>query len=101
MLIVMGAGLIGMLFEAFLPRGRRHLAQVILAAAGIVVAFVALVVLAVDNRTVTMGGSVVIDGMSLFLIGALLLFGLLGVLTFAEKFGDDRPDAFTPMGASV
>ena len=63
MLIVMGAGLIGMLFEAFLPRGRRHLAQVILAAAGIVVAFVALVVLAVDNRTVTMGGSVVIDGM--------------------------------------
>jgi len=101
MLIVMGAGLIGMLFEAFLPRGRRHSAQVILAAAGIVVAFVALVVLAVDNRTVTMGGSVVIDGMSLFLIGALLLFGLLGVLTFAEKFGDDRPDAFTPMGASV
>lgn len=101
MIIVMVGGLIGVLIEAFVPRRSRHTVQVILALATIVAAFVALATIAADNRTVTMGGSVVIDGMSLFLMGSLLVFGLLGMLTFAEKFGSDRPDAFTPMGASV
>ena len=54
-----------------------------------------------DNQTKTLGGSVVVDGMTLFLQGSLLLFGLLGILTMAEKFGGDRPDAFTPMGAAI
>lgn len=101
MLVVMAGGLIGIVVEAFVPRRRRHTVQVALSVVALVAAFVALVTLTVDNRVKTLGGSVVMDGMSVFLQGSLIVFGLLGVLTMAEKFGGDRPDAFTPMGAAV
>ena len=101
MLVVMAGGLIGIVVEAFVPRRRRHSVQVALSVVALVAAFVALVTLTVDNRVKTLGGSVVMDGMSVFLQGSLIVFGLLGVLTMAEKFGGDRPDAFTPMGAAV
>lgn len=101
LVIVMAAGLLGVVVEAFVPRRSRHIAQVVLALVGLVAAFVALVTLAVDNRTVTLGGSVVIDGMAVFMMGSLLIFGVLGVLTFAEKLGGEHPDAFTPMGAAI
>jgi len=101
MVIVIAGALIGILVEAFVPRRQRHAVQVWLSIGAVVVAFAALVTLTVDNRVKTLGGSIVMDGMSVFLQGSLLIFGLLGVLTFAEKFGGDRPDAFTPMGASI
>ena len=37
--------------------------------------------------TVTLGGSVVIDGVSVFLMGALLLLSTISVLVMAERFG--------------
>ena len=49
----------------------------------------------------TLGGSVVVDGVSVFLIGALLLMAALSVLIMAERFGGVGSDAFTPMGAST
>ena len=101
LLVVMAGGLIGIVVEAFVPRRRRHSVQVALSVVALVAAFLALVTLTVDNRVKTLGGSVVMDGMSVFLQGSLIVFGLLGVLTMAEKFGGDRPDAFTPMGAAV
>ena len=42
-----------------------------------------------------------IDGPALFMQGAILLMGVLGVLTMAERFGGVGPDAFTPSGAST
>lgn len=101
MLLVIAGGLIGVVVEAFVPRGRRHVVQVALSVLAVVAAFVALVTLTVDNQVKTLGGSVVVDGMTVFLQGTLLVFGLLGILTMAEKFGGDRPDAFTPMGAAI
>ena len=101
MLIVITGALLGVVVEAFVPRGRRHQVQVVLSVLTIVVAFVALVTVTVDNQVKTMGGSVVVDGMTVFLQGTLLVFGLLGILTMAEKFGGDRPDAFTPLGAAT
>ena len=101
MLLVIAGGLIGIVVEAFVPRGRRHVVQVALSVLAVVAAFVALVTVAVDNQVKTLGGSVVVDGMTVFLQGTLLVFGLLGILTMAEKFGGDRPDAFTPMGAAI
>ncbi|MDO5502013.1 MAG: NADH-quinone oxidoreductase subunit NuoN [Actinomycetia bacterium] len=101
MLIVMAGGLIGVLIEAFVPRRHRHDLQVGIALVTLVAAFGALITVTVNNRVATIGGSVVMDGMSVFLHGTLLIFGLLAVLTFAEKFGSDRPDAFTPMGAAI
>jgi NADH-quinone oxidoreductase subunit N len=101
MLAIMAGGLIGILIEAFVPRRSRHSAQVALSVVAIVAGFAALVTVTLDNQVKTLGGSVVMDGMSVFLQGSLLVFGLLGVLTMAEKFGGDRPDAFTPMGAAI
>ena len=39
-LIVLGVAVLGVLVEAFLPRGRRYVVQVVLAVAGLVAAFV-------------------------------------------------------------
>jgi len=101
MLVVVGGALIGVLVEAFAPRRVRHQVQVVLTTLTLLVAFVVLVVVSREEMTVTLGGSVVIDGVSVFLMGALLLLSAIGVLVMAERFGGVGSDAFTPMGAST
>ena len=101
MLVVVAGALIGVVVEAFAPRRSRHGIQVGLAVITLLAAFVALVVWSRDSLTVTLGGSVVIDGVSVFLMGALLLLAAMSVLIMAERFGGVGSDAFTPMGAST
>ncbi len=110
MLIVFGTGLVGVLVEAFAPRSSRHVTQVSLAVAGLVASAVA-VVAASSHEGLTMGltdgatnrqlFALAIDGPALFMQGAIVLMGILGVLTMAERFGGTGPDAFTPSGAST
>jgi NADH-quinone oxidoreductase subunit N len=101
MLVVVAGALVGVLVEAFAPRRRRHGIQVWLTTGTLVLAFVLLVVFSRDAMTVTLGGSVAVDGVSLFLQGALLLLAVISVLIMAERFGGVGSDAFTPMGAST
>ena len=101
MLVVVAGALLGVLVEAFAPRRSRHGIQVGLTSLTIAAAFVALVVWSRDSQTVTLGGSVVIDGVSVFLMGGLLLLALISVLVMAERFGGVGADAFTPMGSST
>ncbi len=101
MLIVALGALVGVVVEAFAPRRRRHPVQVWLTTLTLVGAFVALVVWSRESMTVTLGGSVVVDGVSVFLMGALLLLSAMSVLVMAERFGGVGADAFTPMGAST
>ncbi|WP_353952751.1 NADH-quinone oxidoreductase subunit NuoN [Knoellia sp. S7-12] len=101
MLIIVGAALVGVLVEAFAPRQSRHIIQVTLALAALVVAFAVLALVSVDNQSVTAGGSIVVDGPALFMQGTLLVFSVLGVLTMSERFGGRSADAFTPMGAAT
>ena len=101
MLVVVAGALVGVLGEAFAPRRRRHGIQVWLTTGTLVLAFVLLVVVSRDAMTVTLGGSVAVDGVSLFLQGALLLLAVISVLIMAERFGGVGSDAFTPMGAST
>ncbi|MEP6628836.1 MAG: NADH-quinone oxidoreductase subunit NuoN [Lapillicoccus sp.] len=115
MLVVFGFALVGTLVEAFVPRGSRYRVQVVVTLVGLVVAFLAVVLVAVNNQTATAGlfatgasgaggsikGSVVIDGPGLFLQGAVLVLSLMGVLTMAERMGGVGSDAFTPMGSST
>ena len=101
MLIIVGAALVGVLVEAFAPRGSRHVIQVALSLGALVASFAVLVLLSVDHQTVTAGGSIVVDGPALFMQGTLLIFGALGVLTMSERFGGRSADAFTPMGAAT
>ncbi len=101
MLIVVGGALLGVLVEAFAPRERRHTVQVWLTTLTLLVALVVLAVWSREHMAVTLGGSMAIDGVALFLQGTLLGLSVLGVLVMAERFGGVGSDAFTPMGAST
>lgn len=101
LLIVFGGAIVGVLVEAFVPRSKRYWAGLLLTVATIVAAFITLVVSTRHHRTITAGGSVVNDGMALFIQGTLLVMTLLAVLTMAERFGGTSADTFTQAGASV
>ena len=101
MLVVVGGALVGVLVEAFAPRRSRHPAQVWITTVTLLAAFAALLAWSRDSMTITLGGSVVVDGVSLFLMGSLLVLTVIGVLVMAERFGGVGSDAFTPMGAST
>ncbi|WP_068402479.1 NADH-quinone oxidoreductase subunit NuoN [Kribbia dieselivorans] len=101
LLVVVAGALIGVLVEAFVARASRHNVQL---GVGLVTYLAALVVLLAKSRTehgLTMGGSVVIDGPSVFLMAVILCFALLSLLVMAERFGGPAADAFTPMGAAT
>lgn len=118
MLIVFGAAVVGVLFEAFLPRRSRYTAQVALALSASAAALVAVVVLGRDasdggGRT-AVGGSVAVDAPALFLQGTVLLVAVLGLLLMAERqiavgtrTGTETGartrglDAFTPQASAV
>ncbi|TQM64324.1 NADH dehydrogenase subunit N [Humibacillus xanthopallidus] len=110
LLIVFATALVGVLVEAFVARERRQRVQVTVAVVGLVAATVSIY-WASSNIGLTMGLSdgatnrslfaLAIDGPALFLQGAILLMGILGVLTMAERLGGVGPDAFTPSGAST
>ncbi|MBX7433647.1 NADH-quinone oxidoreductase subunit NuoN [Mycobacterium sp. Y57] len=114
MLIVLGAAVLGVLLEAFLPRRLRYPAQIALSLAGLAAAFVAVLALARDlhggNGFSAVMGAVAIDLPALFLQGTILLVTVLGILLIAERriptpdrdAGDGRGlDAFTPQASAV
>jgi NADH-quinone oxidoreductase subunit N len=101
-LIVFGAAMVCVLVEAFAPRGLRYVLQLVLSIAGLFAAFVAVVSAANGKKGSTASGSIVVDGPTLFLQGAILLLSILAVLTMAERFsGGPESDAFTPQGAAI
>jgi NADH-quinone oxidoreductase subunit N len=99
-LVVFGVALVGVLVEAFVPRAGRYVCQVVVSLAGLVAAFVAVVVLA-GTRHLAVMGAVAVDGPTLFLQGTILLVSILAILLIAERGlgGDD--DAFTPQASAV
>ncbi|GAA1626919.1 NADH-quinone oxidoreductase subunit NuoN [Nocardia ninae] len=120
MLIVLGAGVISVLVEAFMGRRFRFGTQLLLSLAGLVAALVAVVLLAGTQGT-AMVGAVAVDGVTLFLQGTILVVAILGVLFMAERGAEPRVearsgpgtwsvaaatlgrgvDAFTPQASSV
>jgi NADH-quinone oxidoreductase subunit N len=84
MLILFGAACLGVLFEAFVPRERRHIVQLILSLAAIIASFVTVIVVR-DRSIITIGGSVAVDGPTLFLQGSILLLGLVSLLLIGER----------------
>ncbi|MFE0042892.1 NADH-quinone oxidoreductase subunit NuoN [Streptomyces albireticuli] len=110
-LIVLGAAVLGILVEAFLPRRTRYPAQLLLTTVGLVAAFAAVIALAAggygtDKAHVAAMGAVAVDGPALFLQGTLLLVSLIAVFTFAERRLDPvahgrRVDSFAAQAAAV
>jgi len=110
-LIVVGAAVLGILVEAFVPRRARYTTQVFLTVVAIAAAFAAVVGLAADgyatdNAHIAAMGAVAVDGPALFLQGTILLVSMVSVFTFAERRLDpashgNRVDSFAAQAGSV
>lgn len=91
MLIVFGAGVIGVLVEAFAPRRLRYPLQLSLSLGALVIGFAALVTVAVAQThdgahgEFAMSGAVVIDRPTLYLQGLLLIIAIVAVGFMAER----------------
>jgi len=110
-LIVLGAAIIGVLVEAFLPRAQRYAAQLFVSVVSLAAAFAAVIGLAASDygtgkAHVAAMGAIAVDGPALFLQGTILLVALVSVFTFAERRLDpvvhgNRVDNFAAQAAAV
>ncbi|MFC8129072.1 NADH-quinone oxidoreductase subunit NuoN [Streptomyces sp. NPDC057302] len=110
-LIVIGAAVLGILIEAFVPRKSRYYAQVFVAVVALTAAFAAVVGLATTGYGTTKAhiaamGAIAVDGPALFLQGTILLAGLVAIFTFAERRLDpvthgNRVDSFAAQAGAV
>ena len=110
LLLVFGVACAGVLVEAFLPRQRRYLAQSVLAVAGLVAALAGTVIVAGDLKVlgdgaarglIGAGGTIVVDGPTVFLWGLILVFAIGGVLLFAERHLEGGVSAFAGQAAAL
>ncbi|AGP55929.1 NADH-quinone oxidoreductase subunit NuoN [Streptomyces rapamycinicus] len=110
-LIVLGAAIVGVLIEAFLPRRQRYVAQLFVSVVALAAAFAAVIGLAAGDygtskARVAAMGAIAVDGPALFLQGTILLVALVSVFTFAERRLDpvvhgNRVDSFAAQAAAV
>jgi len=113
MLVVFGAALLAVLVEAFVPRRLRYSVQVPLALLSLAGAFGAVVWYAStgdhlqtagpgssDPAATAVGGAVVVDSVSLFLQGTVLVLAFLSVLVMSERTADPT-GAFAPCASAV
>ncbi|MFD6432528.1 NADH-quinone oxidoreductase subunit NuoN [Streptomyces venezuelae] len=110
-LIVIGAAVIGVLIEAFVPRKSRYYAQLFLSVVSLAAAFAAVIGLAARGFGTTKAqiaamGAIAVDGPALFLQGTILLTGIVAIFTFAERRLDpvahgNRVDSFVAQAGSV
>lgn len=102
--IVLGAAVVGVLIEAFVPDRVRRPIQLWLALASTVGAAVAVGLLWSDVQetggTVVLDGAVIVDGPTLVLQGTLAVLGLLALLVIADRTSTGE-DAFAPTAAAV
>ena len=110
LLLVFGAACVGVLIEAFVPRVHRYLAQVFVALVALVSALVAVVMGAQDATVhgdgaargiLAVGGTIAVDGPTLFIWGLILLLAVGGVLLFAERQVDNGVSAFAGQAAAL
>jgi len=102
--VVLGAGVLGVLVEAFVPATARRAVQLsiaLLATAGAVVAVAALWSdVSASGGTAVLGGSMIIDAPALVLQGVLAVLGLVSLLVVADRT-EVGEDAFAPSVAAV
>jgi len=110
-LIVLGAAVLGILIEGFVPRRSRYVSQLLLTVVALAAAFAAVVGLAAggfgsSKAHIAAMGALAVDGPALFLQGTILLVSLVAVFTFAERRLDpaahgNRVDSFAAQAAAV
>jgi NADH-quinone oxidoreductase subunit N len=101
---VLGAGVLGVLVEAFVPARARRIVQIVLALLALVGALVAVLLLwpavADSGGTAVLGGVLVIDGPALVLQGMVAFVGIVAFLVIADR-APSGEDAFAPSAAAV
>nr|WP_030676231.1 NADH-quinone oxidoreductase subunit NuoN [Streptomyces rimosus] len=110
-LIVLGAAVVGVVLEGFVPRRSRYYAQLLLSVLALAAGFAAVVGLAAGGFGSTKAkiaamGAIAVDGPALFLQGTILLVALVATFTFAERRLDPaahgkRVDSFAAQAAAV
>lgn len=99
--VVLGAGVVGVIFEAFSPRKWRRPIQLVLTFGALIGALVAVVAQA-GTSVIAASGALAVDGPALFLQGTILSASIVGVAFFADrKIEGGGGDAFTPSGAAL
>lgn len=115
-IILLTAGVISILIEAFAPRTARRTLQLFLVFSSVVVSFAYVVINATASltggpsinagqghglRQLAASGSAAIDGPGLFFQGTILLIGFVGALLFAERSVDPQGDAFAARSSTL
>ncbi|GAO09368.1 putative NADH--quinone oxidoreductase subunit N [Streptomyces lydicamycinicus] len=110
-LIVLGAAVLGVVIEAFVPRRHRYYSQLLLTVVTLAAAFAAVIGLAAGGfgsakAHIAAMGALAVDGPALFLQGTILLVSLVAVFTFAERRLDPAAhgkhvDSFAAQPAAV
>lgn len=103
MLIILCAAVLGVAVEAFAVRAQRFRLQVGITSAALAAALVAVAALAGTQQSVMMG-AVAIDGVTLFVQGAVLLIGLCTLPLISKRRQHGGPtdlDAFTPQASAA
>jgi len=108
-LIVLGAGCVGILLEAFLPRKARFTTQVAWSVVTLLAALITLITqwgtkgqgLADPTPGTVITGTIMVDGPVQSMWTILLVFGLIAVILFAERRVHSGATAFTPSAAAI
>ncbi|MCC2316841.1 NADH-quinone oxidoreductase subunit NuoN [Cellulomonas chengniuliangii] len=103
-ILVLGAGVLGVLVEAFAPRQHRRVIQLAIALLATAGALVAAALLWADVRdtggTVVLGGSVIVDGPTVVMQGTIAILALLSILVVADRTRGGE-DAFAPQASAI
>ena len=94
-LIILGTALLGVIIEAFVKQALRARLQLVIALAGISIAFGQLYLVRNEGSSIAAVTSVSIDGSGIFIQGAILLFAFLGILIIADQ------DHFAPQASAL
>ncbi|MBI1377014.1 MAG: NADH-quinone oxidoreductase subunit NuoN [Frankiales bacterium] len=99
-LIVLGAAVVSVLLEAFLPQHLRRPVQLVVTFAALAGAFAA-VVAARGTQEIVALGSVAVDGPTLFMQGSILVLAAIAALVMAERRVDPAGDSFAPRASAL
>lgn len=103
LIVVLGAGVVGVLVEAFVPARARRMTQIVLTLAALAGGFAFIAVLwpqIVAQPVQVVGGSVTLTPFALGAQGIIAVLAFLGVLVVADRTNTGQ-DAFAPTASAV
>lgn len=107
LLVVFGAGVLGVLVESFAPARLRRTIQVPLVLVSLVAALIVVVWQGTtwlgpgsSGGVVVLGGSLIIEGIALMFQGTILVVSILAVLVVVDRSASGQ-DAFAPSVAAI